>query len=71
MHINFLSKNKDTKSSGRSNHLGLTQSSAKNTACDRLRNRTDKVIDEVYFSLADVYDKNFPPDVGQLVFDWV
>lgn len=40
---------------GKLNHLGLTQSPAKSTACDGLRNRTDKFFEEVYFSLVNGY----------------
>jgi hypothetical protein len=42
--------------SGKLNHLGLSQSPAKSTACDGLRNRTDKFFEDVYFSLVKAYD---------------
>jgi hypothetical protein len=41
--------------SGKLNHLGLTQSPAKSTACDGLRNRSDKFFEDVYFSLVKAY----------------
>lgn len=41
--------------SGKLNHLGLSQSPAKSTACDGLRNRTDKFFEDVYFSLVKAY----------------
>lgn len=41
--------------SGKLNHLGLNQSPAKSTACDGLRNRSDKFFEEVYFSLVKAY----------------
>lgn len=41
--------------SGKLNHLGLRQSPAKSTACDGLRNRTDKFFEDVYFSLVKSY----------------
>ena len=41
--------------SGKLNHLGLSQSPAKSTACDGLRNRTDKFFEDVYFSLVKSY----------------
>ena len=41
--------------SGKLNHLGLKQSPAKSTACDGLRNRSDKFFEEVYFTLVKAY----------------
>lgn len=41
--------------SGKLLHLGLKQSPAKSTACDGLRNRSDKFFEEVYFSLVKAY----------------
>ena len=41
--------------SGKLNRLGLSQSPAKSTACDGLRNRTDKFFEDVYFSLVKAY----------------
>ena len=41
--------------SGKLNHLGLKESPAKSTACDGLRNRTDKFFEEVYFTLVKQY----------------
>jgi len=41
--------------SGKLNHLGLKSSPAKSTACDGLRNRTDKFFEDVYFSLVKHY----------------
>lgn len=40
---------------GKLNHLGLRSSPAKSTACDGLRNRSDKFFEEVYFSLVKRY----------------
>ena len=40
---------------GKLNHLGLKSSPAKSTACDGLRNRSDKFFEEVYFSLVKRY----------------
>ena len=40
---------------GKLNHLGLTASPAKSTACDGLRNRTDKFFEDVYFELVKAY----------------
>jgi len=47
--------------SGKLNHLGLTQSPAKSTACDGLRNRTVKFFEDVYFGLVKAY-KSFLSD---------
>lgn len=41
--------------SGKLNHLRLTQSPAKSTACDGLRNRADNFFEDVYFSLVKSY----------------
>ena len=40
---------------GKLNHLGLKSSPAKSTACDGLRNRSDKFFEDVYFSLVKHY----------------
>ncbi len=40
---------------GKLNHLGLKSSPAKSTACDGLRNRSDKFFEDIYFSLANRY----------------
>jgi len=40
---------------GKLNHLGLKSSPAKSTACDGLRNRSDKFFEDVYFSLVQHY----------------
>lgn len=40
---------------GKLNHLGLKNSPAKSTACDGLRNRSDKFFEDVYFSLVKRY----------------
>lgn len=42
--------------SGKLNHLGLQSSPAKSTACDGLRNRSDKFFEEVYFKLVKQYE---------------
>ena len=41
--------------SGKLNHLGLKSSPAKSTACDGLRNRSDKFFKDVYFTLVNKY----------------
>jgi hypothetical protein len=41
--------------SGKLNHLGLKSSPAKSTACDGLRNRSDKFFEDVYFTLVNQY----------------
>jgi hypothetical protein len=41
--------------SGKLNHLGLKGSPAKSTACDGLRNRTDRFFEDVYFTLVKHY----------------
>jgi len=46
---------------GKLNHLGLKSSPAKSTACDGLRNRSDKFFEAVYFSLVQHY-RNFLSD---------
>lgn len=40
---------------GKLNHLGLKSSPAKSTACDGLRNRSNKFFEEVYFTLVNQY----------------
>jgi hypothetical protein len=40
---------------GKLNHLGLEKAPAKSTACDGLRNRTNKFFEDVYFSLVHCY----------------
>jgi hypothetical protein len=40
---------------GKLNHLGLKKSPAKSTASDGLRNRTDKVFEEIYFAMVKRY----------------
>ncbi len=40
---------------GKLNHLGLKSSPAKSTACDGLRNRSDKFFEDIYFSLVKHY----------------
>lgn len=40
---------------GKLNHLGLKSSPAKSTACDGLRNRSDKFFESIYFSLVKHY----------------
>ena len=42
--------------SGKLNHLGLKSSPAKSTACDGLRNRSDKFFEDVYFALVKHYE---------------
>lgn len=40
---------------GKLNHLGLEQAPAKSTACDGLRNRSNKFFEDLYFSLVKHY----------------
>jgi len=42
--------------SGKLNHLWLKSSPAKSTACDGLRNRSDKFFEDVYFALVKHYE---------------
>ncbi|MFA5417147.1 MAG: DUF4372 domain-containing protein, partial [Bacteroidales bacterium] len=41
--------------SGKLNHLGLEKAPAKSTASDGNRNRSDKVFEDIYFSLVKKY----------------
>jgi hypothetical protein len=46
---------------GKLNHLGLDKAPAKSTACDGLRNRNNKIFEDLYFSLVKHY-KSFLSD---------